>query len=194
MNSQKIKTLKKEIEKFKKLAYHDELTELYNRRGFKEESGKFLKEAIVSKKYKDKRKSIFIDNFSLIVFDIDNFKKLNDAYGHDAGDAAIKFLARTVKEKVRAIDTVARWGGEEFVLGLVGASEEDGFNVADDIRERISKAKIKWRGKYIHFTVSGGVSDLRKFKTLEELFNAADKALYKAKRSGKNRIMKFGDL
>jgi len=189
-----VKKLKKEIKRLQELAYHDELTELYNRRGFKEESEKFLKEAVVSKKYKDKRKSIFIDNFSLIVFDIDNFKKLNDTYGHDAGDAAIKFLAKTIKGKVRAIDTVARWGGEEFIVGLVGASEEDAFNVANDIREKISKAKLKWQGKSVHFTVSGGVSDLRKFKTLEELFGVADKALYKAKRSGKNKIVMFSEL
>lgn len=194
MISQKIKALEKEIRRLKEFAYKDELTALYNRRGFKEESFKFLREAAASKKFRGKRKSFFINNFSLIIFDIDDFKKLNDVYGHDAGDAAIKFLAKTIKEKVRAIDTVARWGGEEFLVGLVGASESDAHVVAENIREKAAGAKLKWRGKNLRFTVSGGVSDLRKFKTFEDLFNAADKALYKAKRTGKNKIVKFGDL
>ncbi len=194
MSSKSIKTLEKEIKRLRELAFKDELTALYNRRGFKEESFKFLREAAASKKFKGKRKSFFINNFSLIIFDIDNFKKLNDTCGHDAGDEAIKFLAKIIRERVRAIDTIARWGGEEFLVGLVGASENDADVIAESIREKAAGAKFKWRGKNLRFTVSGGVSDLRKFKTFEDLFNAADKALYKAKRTGKNKIVKFGEL
>ena len=189
-----IKKLEKEIKRLKDLAYKDELTHLFNRRGFKETSVKFLKEAYASKKYKDKRRSVIVENFSLIVFDIDNFKKLNDAYGHDAGDVAIKQFTKIISGRVRSIDVVARWGGEEFVVGLVGANENDAYVIADDIRKKLAGSKFKWRGKKLHFTISGGVTSLDKTKTLEELFNAADRALYKAKRSGKNKIIKFSEL
>ncbi len=189
----KIKALEREIQKLRDLAYKDELTHLFNRRGFKEVSSKFLKEAIASKKYKDKRKSVIVENFSLIVFDIDNFKKVNDTYGHDAGDEAIKKLGEIIMERVRSIDVVARWGGEEFIVGLVGANEHDAYVVADDIREKIEKVKINWKNKKFHFTVSGGVASLNG-KGLEELFNFSDKALYKAKKTGKNKIVKFGEL
>ncbi len=184
-----IKKLEKEIERLKNLAYKDELTGLYNRRGFKEEIFKFIKETLEAKKFKSQRKSVIISNFSLVVFDIDNFKKLNDVYGHEAGDAAIKNLAKIASARVRAMDAVARWGGEEFILGLVGANESDAFQIAEDIREKIENSEVKWRGKKISFTVSGGAADIQKFKDFEDLFVAADKALYKAKKSGKNRIV-----
>jgi len=209
------------VKRLKELAFKDELTELYNRRGFKEEAFKFIKEVVASKKFKSKRESVFINNFSLVVFDIDNFKKLNDTYGHDAGDMALKQLAKVVSERVRTIDAVARWGGEEFVVGLVGASENDAYVIAEDIREKLAKTKINWRGKKFSFTVSGGAASLSEVKDfepvrsrpprqkagrataalgrpasngLDSLFHAADKALYKAKRSGKNKIVRFSDL
>ena len=189
-----IKKLEKEIKRLKDLAYKDELTHLLNRRGFQEVSSRFLKEAIASKKYKDKRKSVIVENFGLVIFDIDNFKKINDRFGHNAGDEVIKKLAETILKRVRAIDVAARWGGEEFIVGLVGASEDDSYVIADDIREKIENTKINWRRKKIHFTVSGGATDLNKKRDFADLLNAADKALYKAKRSGKNRIIRASEL
>lgn len=189
----KIKALEKEIQKLRELAFKDELTHLFNRRGFKETSSKFLKEVQASKRFKDKRKSVIVDNFSLIVFDIDNFKKVNDLYGHDAGDEAIKKLGEIILERVRSIDVVSRWGGEEFVVGLVGANEHDAFVVADDIREKLEGTKIIWQKKKFHFTISGGVAGLNG-KDLDGLFSSADKALYKAKNTGKNKIVKFSEL
>lgn len=193
MSKNLIEKLEREVKRLKELAFKDELTQLYNRRGFKEESLKFLNEVLASKRYK-KRKSLFINNFSLIVFDIDNFKKLNDNYGHDAGDAAIKQLGNVIRDRVRSIDSVARWGGEEFIVGLVGASEKDAYVIADDIRERIEAAKLDWRGRKISTTLSGGVADLSKAKDFEDLFHSADKALYSAKRTGKNKIVKASEL
>ncbi|MEK7144057.1 MAG: GGDEF domain-containing protein, partial [Patescibacteria group bacterium] len=84
MTFQEIQRLKKEIERLKEAAYKDELTRLYNRRGFKSEAEKFLKEIAAFKKYPNKRESFLVKNFGLIVFDIDNFKKFNDRYGHPA--------------------------------------------------------------------------------------------------------------
>ncbi len=188
--SRKINQLKKEIKRLKELVYKDELTKLYNRRGFKEEADKFIHEVITSKKYQEKRKSFLIKNFSLIVFDIDNFKKLNDTYGHEAGDQALRLISQLILERVREVDIVARWGGEEIIVGLVGASETDAFKIADDIREKIERMKLKWRGKVIKFTISGGVASFDKIKNFEELFRQADKSLYEAKNSGKNIIFK----
>jgi len=189
-NSRKINQLEKEIKRLKELVYKDELTKLYNRRGFKEEADKFIHEVVTSKKYQEKRKSFLIKNFSLIVFDIDNFKKLNDTYGHEAGDQALKLISQLILEKVREVDVVARWGGEEIVVGLVGASEVDAFKIADDIRGKIERMKLKWRGKTIKITISGGVASFDKIKNFEELFRQADQSLYAAKNSGRNIIIK----
>jgi len=175
--SQKIKKLEKEIKKLRELAYKDELTKLYNRHGFKE-----------------KRKKSSIKDFSLIVFDIDNFKKLNDKHGHPAGDEALKFLSNLILKRVRDIDVVARWGGEEIIVGLIGASENNAYNVADDIREKLEKNKLIYHRQKISFTVSGGVADFDKNKDFEHLFHCADRALYKAKKMGKNRIVRYTDL
>src|ERR1051325_2878685 len=111
----KEKRLIKEIERLKLLAYKDELTGLVNRRGFKEEAEKFISE-VMREKGKEHRKSFAIRNFGLIIFDVDNFKKINDTYGHPAGDEALKFLGKKVVGRVRDIDIVGRWGGEELVV------------------------------------------------------------------------------
>lgn len=192
-----IKKLEKEIERLKDLAYKDELTGLYNRRGFKSEAKKFLKEIAAFKKYLNKRESFLIKNFGLIVFDIDNFKKLNDRYGHPAGDEVLKKLSGLVLERVRDIDLAARWGGEEIAIGLIGADENDAFNIADDIRQKLAQTKFSWHDEKIGFTVSGGVADFdgeKKLKSFDDLFELADKALYEAKEKGKNCVVKSSDL
>lgn len=190
----KIKELENKVKQLKELAYKDELTGLYNRRGFKEESEKFLHEASVYRDQPERRDSVLIKTFSLVIFDIDDFKKINDTYGHDAGDRALKRLGGIMNERVRDIDLVSRWGGEEIVLGLVGASESEAFEVANDIREKIEEASIKTDGEKFNFTVSGGVASLRDADSFEELFKAADEALYKAKETGKNKIVKYSEL
>jgi len=189
-DSQKIKKLEKEIKKLSELAYKDELTKLYNRHGFKEESEKIISQVSAFLKHGDKRKSLIIKDFSLIIFDIDNFKKLNDKYGHQTGDEALKFFSGLIIDRVRGIDAVARWGGEEIVVGLAGASEDDAYKIADDIREKLEKGNFVYKKKKINFTVSGGVANLEKTKNFENMFRIADKALYKAKKTGKNKIVK----
>ena len=189
-----IQELKEEVSRLKELAYKDELTRLYNRHGFSEEVQKFLKEIISFKKFPERRDSFIVKSFSLIVFDIDNFKKLNDTYGHQAGDEALKMVGGIIMESVRNIDLAARWGGEEIVLGLVGASEDDAFRIADDIRKKIMSAKIKWKSKTISLTISGGVAGFDTAEHFDDLFHLADKALYKAKKDGKNIIIKSGNL
>jgi len=184
-----IETLKKEIEHLKSLAYKDELTELYNRRGFKEETQKFIGEVLAFKKFAGKRKSVLISNFSIVVFDIDHFKALNDTYGHQAGDEALKFFSGLLSKSIRKIDLAARWGGEEFVLGLVGASREDAAHVAETIRKKIEEATLIFNEKEIRFTASGGVASLDSAGSFDDMFQRADAALYEAKNGGRNKIV-----
>ncbi len=186
-----IDRLKLEVKKLQKLAYLDGLTELYNRRGFEEVAEGFLSELVWSRKQDEQRNSIFIKSFSVALFDIDDFKKVNDTFGHEMGDKVLVRFAETLRDNVRDIDISARWGGEEFILGLVGASEEDAFKVADKIRKQVSEDKLQMDGKAVHFTVSGGVVGFDETGGLKEMFRRVDKALYEAKNSGKNRIVRY---
>jgi len=191
----RIDELEKEIEHLKALAYKDELTGLYNRHGFKETAGKFIAEIEREKSFKGQlRDSLFIKDFGLLVFDIDDFKKLNDKYGHDAGDKALKIFSEIVLENIRDIDSAARWGGEEIVVGLVGANENDAYEVANRIRDGLSKTSFKYKGEKVKFTTSGGVASFAEAKTFSQILSLADKALYKAKSQGKNQIIKSSDL
>ncbi|PIP86330.1 hypothetical protein COV42_01615 [Candidatus Campbellbacteria bacterium CG11_big_fil_rev_8_21_14_0_20_44_21] len=189
-----IKKLLDEIERLKKLAYRDELTGLYNRHGLKNTLAKFVGEIRKSKETKERRESVFIKDIAIVVFDIDDFKKLNDTYGHPAGDEVLRFFADIIGKNIRDIDLGARWGGEEILVALVGANEEDVYRVADRIKDDVKKSRFEFKGEEARFTVSGGVSKFDETKDLEENIEKADKALYEAKRSGKNKIIKFSDL
>lgn len=188
MNDSKIKALYKRIKFLEKLVYRDELTKIYNRRGFIDLSSKILKEISRNKRL-EKRKKFIIKNCALILFDIDNFKQINDKFGHEIGDKALKILCFEIKKRVRDIDVVGRWGGEEIIILLVGADKENAFYIADYIRKKIEKKKIKFDGGFINITVSGGVADFKKEKDFKKVFEQADNALYKAKKTGKNKIV-----
>lgn len=190
----KIKELEEEVTRLKKLAYKDELTTLYNRHGFKEESSKFIDEVKGYLENPSRRKNFLVKSFSLVIFDIDNFKKINDTYSHQAGDAILKLVSKIIKDKVREIDMAARWGGEEIIVGLVGSDEDQAYKIADDIRKKIEETAVDWEGKTIKFTVSGGVASFAETKDFESLFKKSDEALYKAKQTGKNKIVKASDL
>jgi len=180
------KELEEELKRLRPLVFKDELTGLYNRRGFYEEAKKFLDELKLAGNVKERRLSFVIKNFGVVIFDIDDFKQINDRHGHEAGDKALKDLARIILGRVREIDIVARWGGEEIVLGLIGANEQDAFLVADGIRKQAADS--------FQFTISGGVSAFNEAVTVDDLVREADQALYKAKRTGKNKIVKFSEL
>ncbi|MEX2033508.1 MAG: GGDEF domain-containing protein [Candidatus Colwellbacteria bacterium] len=195
-----IEELKAEIEKLKTLTNKDELTGILNRRGFKEEVRQFIGEVSDFKDHPERRKSLVIKDFSLVIFDIDDFKKLNDTHGHQVGDRALQFLAKLILERAREIDLVARWGGEELIVGLPGANVEDAYNFAEDVRQRLSglakaqplrEHKLENSEIETKFTVSGGVAGFHEAEDFEELFKNADAALYEAKNSGKNKIIKF---
>lgn len=189
-----LKTLEAEIKRLKHLAYKDELTGLFNRRGFKEEAEKFLHEMEMTKKSPDLRQSVFIKNFSLIVIDADHFKHVNDTYGHDIGDLALKMIAHSALDRVRDIDIVARWGGEEMVVGLVGASEHDAALIADSIRTKIAETSIAHKRKHFTLTISAGVASFDHAENFDTLFEHADKAVYEAKERGRNRVVRWSEM
>lgn len=127
--------------------------------------------------------------FSLLLLDIDHFKRINDAYGHPAGDVALKTVAGIVKNSVRAIDYVARYGGEEFAVGMVGADHKGAGQMAERIRKAVENTTIRAGKDVFSCTLSIGTATLNVgVERKEDLIGRADAALYHAKRSGRNRV------
>jgi diguanylate cyclase (GGDEF)-like protein len=121
--------------------------------------------------------------------DIDHFKQVNDTYGHPVGDRVIKSLSRLLKQRLREADTVGRYGGEEFAVILSNTDGEMAERVLDDIRKDFSQLRHQADGREFYVTFSCGVADVSDFSDPAKLCNAADKALYKAKHAGRNRVM-----
>lgn len=130
-------------------------------------------------------------SFAVLMLDVDNFKKLNDTYGHKAGDAVLKALARQCTKTTRNTDMVARYGGEEFVIILNGVSRSLAYKRARQIVRSVAGIDllltVRGQVKRVRTTISMGVAQYRKGDTSHSLVERADNALYKAKRSGKNR-------
>ena len=124
--------------------------------------------------------------FSLIYFDIDHFKKINDELGHKVGDKVLIELAKTVSEEIRKSDTFARWGGEEFVIIAPKTKKEKAYEIAEKLREKIQNHDFKIGRKV---TCSFGVTEVEKGDTTVTIITRADKALYKAKGAGRNRVV-----
>ncbi len=183
------------IRELEDLIIEDPMTRLLNRRGFMELAKRIMGDVKWMKANpRAKREHYFVDSLTILFFDIDNFKKINDTFGHKVGDQVLKFVASLIAEKVRASDFVARFGGEEIVAALVGANEEDGAHKAEEIRRAI-KSRVKIPKNPDHkVTVSVGVAEFDGKAALEELVKQADKAMYKAKTSGKDRVVKSSVL
>jgi len=164
----------------KKLEYHaanDALTGVYNRYSFEQ----VLENEI-------QRSLRFERNFSIIFFDVDDFKNINDKFGHHAGDTVLVELAELVRSSIRKIDTVSRIGGEEFSIIVPEINLSDACKMAEKIRAHIESYKFSI-GKVI--TASFGVAEYSKDKRKVDLLKEADKAMYKAKESGRNRVHVF---
>ena len=138
-------------------------------------------------KYEVARWKRFATPLVLVMWDIDLFKKVNDSFGHSAGDKVLRTIARTLESSIRETDFVARYGGEEFVQLMTGSSLEECLQVADKIREAIKKTGFHFRDQSITITASCGLAELRDGDSVEQWFERADKALYKAKQEGRNR-------
>ncbi len=172
-------TLKVQSDKLLYIALHDKLTGLYNRH-YLQEIGDL----------KFSRASRHKEEFSVIMCDIDFFKNINDTYGHLVGDKVIQEISHLLEANKRYEDFVARYGGEEFVIILEHCNAKSAKEKAEDIRVAIENLKID----NIQVTVSFGVAQIsQKHKSFEALLKDADDALYKAKESGRNKVIVFKD-
>ena len=129
---------------------------------------------------------------ALFMFDIDEFKKINDTHGHYAGDVVIKKMAELVKKNTRSSDLVGRYGGDEFMVLITSTTEEQAASFAEHLRKKISTTDIAIPGTEIpvRITISGGIAIFPAHgQSTTELFRAADDALYESKRQGRNRIL-----
>ncbi|WP_126993197.1 sensor domain-containing diguanylate cyclase [Thermosipho globiformans] len=160
--------------KLKYLSERDQLTDLYNRHKMNKEIRKHY--------YNYKR---YGRPFSLLMVDIDKFKKINDTYGHMVGDEVLKKLAKILVKNVRKSDIVSRWGGEEFLILLSETNLEQAIEVAEKIRKIIETEIFP---KDIKITVSIGVDSVENYEHIKDLLIVVDEKLYKAKENGRNRV------
>lgn len=172
-------TEQKKLEtKLKRLASYDDLTGIYNRR----EGRKQLKK--LARYCTRKNRSL-----TVMLIDLDNFKSINDNFGHDTGDAILKITADCLSSHSRANDVLCRYGGEEFMIILPETGIGEALKIAERHRKALSKLSMPVAGnKSLHITASFGVSELTLEDTDRELMKQADIALYKAKELGKNRV------
>jgi len=175
--SQKIHKLEKELEKVKQESKEDFLTKLYNRRA--------LDDFMEVKEAEFKR---YERNFTVIMFDLDKFKNVNDTFGHEAGDAVLMAFAKILNKECRSVDIVGRYGGEEFMAILSETDTQGGVVFAEKVRKHVEKARFMYQGKRIDVTVSGGVAERASHVSLSATVNSADEYLYGAKTSGRNRV------
>jgi two-component system cell cycle response regulator len=161
-------------------AHTDSLTKIYNKG--------YLMEALEAE---FKRAKALHTEFSLLFFDLDHFKNVNDTYGHDAGDYVLKEFASLVRGGfLRPKDVFARYGGEEFVILLANTNATQGAELAEKVRAAIESHAFMYEGKRLPVTTSLGVAELRAdIESALTLLKSADKALYSAKQGGRNRVV-----
>ncbi|MBU0721363.1 diguanylate cyclase [bacterium] len=177
MLSKKIELLEDELAKAKEESKEDFLTKLYNKRALDEFLS--IKEAEFGR---------YGHNFSIVFFDIDHFKAVNDTFGHEAGDAVLSAFAQILKKECRSVDVVGRFGGEEFMAILSETDTKGGVIFAEKVRQHVQKARFMYKGERIAVTVSSGVSERKKHASVQNVVNSADEYLYKAKKDGRNQV------
>ncbi len=170
--------LRESATKSRELALKDALTGIWNRQALNEN---IEKEFIRWQRYQKP--------LSLVVWDIDFFKRVNDSYGHAAGDKVLKTIARLFMQVTRDADFIARFGGEEFVGIFPETRLEDALSLANKIREKIQNSKFHYEHKPVPITASAGLATFRPNDSIEDVFKRADAALYRAKEAGRNRCL-----
>ncbi|EHL74633.1 MULTISPECIES: GGDEF domain-containing protein [Bacillus] len=159
-------------------ALTDPLTGIYNRRYLE-----LYMEKIIPLSQEQEQ------TMTLIMFDIDHFKKINDTYGHHAGDMVLQKIARVIKGVILHSDVFVRIGGEEFIILLPNCSLEHGIKFAERIRKTVENTKFIYKGIRIFVTISIGVTEYTEGQDLEKFLKKADQALYQAKETGRNKVV-----
>jgi diguanylate cyclase len=182
-SQEKIRTLQAELTQLSETVRVDQLTGVLNRRGFDE--------AIVKEISRSKRND---SKLSIAFLDIDNFKKLNDSFGHHIGDEALQLLAKTIQSTIRPTDVVSRFGGEEFVILLPDTDIEQAVSTVMRLQRALTKQFFMANNERQLITFSAGVALFNKHEADAAVISRADQAMYLAKKSGKNRVMTEIDL
>lgn len=175
--------LKDSNKQLKEMAYRDGLTGLYNHRYFKDLIAHELNR---SERYKNP--------LSIIMLDLDHFKKINDGFGHPVGDIVLKEVSKAIQNSIRSCDIAARYGGEEFIVVLPETQLEKAMVVAERLRKTVEGLPITANNSSINVTISGGLTSYIATKSKKEtsdIISEADNALYHAKKNGRNRIIVY---
>lgn len=125
----------------------------------------------------------------MVLGDIDHFKLINDCYGHPAGDAVLCAVAHAMASQLLPGESLARWGGEEFLLILPGCTIERAALRAEQLRQQVCATRLPWQGEQISITISLGCASMKSQESLDNLLMMADQALYQAKAQGRNRVV-----
>ncbi len=127
-------------------------------------------------------------SFGILFIDIDNFKTVNDSYGHLTGDHVLKVVSTTLRRNIRTTDHIGRWGGEEFLVIVYGLNDKDLWLVAEKLRNLVDQSRCYVDGRKIGVTISMGVTRVREGDTANVLIQRVDQLLYKSKIDGRNRV------
>jgi diguanylate cyclase (GGDEF)-like protein len=167
------------VRRLEHLSHHDALTGLLNRRAI---------EYLLDRE--DQRLQRFGDPYTVLLVDIDHFKRINDRLGHAAGDAVLCAVSRTLQAKAREVDRVARYGGEEFCILLPHTLQDGAVQAAERLREAVGLINIPWGDEHIAVSISTGLAcACEPGESLQSLLKRADEALYQAKAEGRNRVV-----
>ncbi len=167
------------VHKLEHMSHHDSLTGLLNRRAIE-----YLLDREVQ------RLQRFNEQFSVLIVDIDHFKRINDRLGHAAGDAVLCAVAKALQNQAREVDRVARFGGEEFCVILPHTLHDGAMQAAERLREAINRVSIEWEDELITVTISTGLATAEHAEeSIDSLLQRADEALYQAKSDGRNRVV-----
>lgn len=168
------------IAQLEQLATTDDMTGLLNRRGFNDAFEREL----------DRTNRSISEGGLLIMIDLDNFKAINDTYGHAAGDEALKLVSETLKRQIRRMDFAARMGGDEFVILFANAGKNRALDRAQSLALKLNSLVLRWQGSNIPVRASIGVKDYRKGDSLSSVFEEADATMYKAKAQSREQRAK----
>ena len=174
----RVRQLESELERVSEQVREDQLTGTLNRRGMDDALEREIARADRSGKA-----------MCISVLDLDNFKRLNDTYGHAAGDAALVHLAKVIRHTVRPTDVIARYGGEEFLIILAGTSIDEAVGITTRLQRELTRRFFLHNNERLLITFSAGVAEYRQGESEESFFARADQAMYRAKEQGKNQVV-----